>query len=403
MRKIVVVGAGQAGFSLVSRLRTKGFTGTITLLGEEADAPYQRPPLSKKYLSGEVDRERLYFRPEGYYADNSIDFRPSTRVLDIDRQNRRVTLPDETLNFDALVLATGSRPRKLPAEMGGALENLFYVRTLADIDAMQPNFQQGARLLIIGGGYIGLETAAVAVQLGLDVTLLEAAPRILDRVTGPQTADFYRRVHSENGVRLIEGVGLDRLTGTTKVDGAILSDGTTIAADFAIAGVGALPNTDLAEAAALDIENGIKVNEFCYTSDPAIFAIGDCASFPQDGLRLRLESVPNAIDQANVAADVILGEPTEYRVKPWFWSDQFNIKLQIAGLNIGYDQTIQRVGPKPESMSVWYFRNARLIAVDAANDPAAYLTGKRWIEARVSPEPTDIADQSKPLKKLVAK
>lgn len=400
MKKVVVIGAGQAGFAVAARLRAKKFDGRITLIGEESDAPYQRPPLSKKYLTGEMARERLYFRPADFYAEQDIDFRPDSRVASIDRATKTIRLGDERLPYDVLVLTTGAKPRRLPADAGGDLEGLYYLRTLADIDAMRPEFRKGARLLIIGGGYIGLETAAVATLLGVETTLIEAANSILQRVAAPETAAFFRKLHTERGVTLIEGAGLKQLAGTTRVNGAILSDGRRIETDFVIAGIGVIPATELAEAAGLALDNGIKVDELGRTSDPDIYAVGDCSSFPHGDARLRLESVPNAIDQGNAAADAILGATASYVAKPWFWSDQFDVKLQIAGLNSGYDRTVSRPGKNAGAMSVWYFRNGRLLAVDAANDPAAYMTGKRWIESGLSPSPEDIADSTRTLKEL---
>ncbi len=399
--KIVIVGAGQAGFAAAARLRAKGHSGSITLIGEESDAPYQRPPLSKKYLTGEIQRDRLYLRPLPYYDEQNIDFRPNQRVVAVDRSARTVKVHGEILAFDNLILATGAQPRRLPARIGGDLPGVYTIRTLADIDRLQPEVRKGACLLIVGGGYIGLEMAAVATQLGLRVTLLEASPRILQRVAAPETANFFRDLHQAHGVTVLEGVELDNLTGSDRVTGARLSDGREIKADFVVVGIGVLPRIDLAEACGLEIANGISVDEHGRTSDPNIFAVGDCASFLRNGVRIRLESVPHAIDQANVAADAILGLDSAYVAKPWFWSDQFNVKLQIAGLNSGHDQTIRRPGAKPNSVSIWYFRNSELIAVDAANDPVSYLAGKRWIEAGVSPRIDDIADADRPLKQLI--
>lgn len=400
MQNVVIIGAGQAGFAVAARLRAERFDGAVTLIGEEADPPYQRPPLSKKYLTGEMTRDRLYLRPASYYDEHDIRLLTSCHVRSIDCPARTVWLDDREIGYDHLVIATGSAPRRLPADLGGNLDGLHYVRTLADVDRMRSAFREGTRLLIVGGGYIGLEAAAVAAQLGVETTLIEAAPRILQRVAAPETAEYFRALHTGKGVRLIEGVGLNRLTGADRVEGALLADGTKIAADFAIAGIGVAPCTDLAETAGLEIENGIRVDDCGRTSDPTIFAVGDCASFPHRGGRIRLESVPHAIDQANVVADVILGRDVRYHARPWFWSDQFNVKLQIVGLNTGYDRTIRREGAKAGSVSIWYFRAGRLVAVDAANDPAAYMTAKRWIESDRSPSPEAIADASIALKDI---
>ncbi len=398
---VVVVGAGQAGSSLVAKLRNSGFEGRITLIGAEPVPPYQRPPLSKAYLLGDMSLDRLFLRPESFYAEHQIDLRLNTRVTGIDRAAHTVTLNSEVMPYDHLVLATGSDPRRLPASIGGTLDGVFVVRDLADVDAMAPHVVEGKRALIVGGGYIGLEAAAVAAKRGLEVTLVEMSDRILQRVAAPETSDYFRALHQGHGVTIREGVGLDRLLGAGHVTGARLTDGTELAVDLVIVGVGITPSTALAEAAGLEIDNGIKVDAQGRTSDPAIWAAGDCASFPWKGGRIRLESVPNAIDQAECVAENIMGAGKDYVAKPWFWSDQYDVKLQIAGLNAGYDRTVVRPGDKPGSQSVWYFRGDTLLAVDAMNDPRAYMIGKRLIEAGQSPAPEAVADPEIPLKSLL--
>ncbi|SEQ59297.1 3-phenylpropionate/trans-cinnamate dioxygenase ferredoxin reductase subunit [Thalassovita taeanensis] len=371
------------------------------MIGDEADLPYQRPPLSKKYLTGEMERSRLHLRPQAFFDENDIDIVLGTRVTRIALQSKTVHFDGESLEYDALVLATGSTPRKLEAAQGGYLSGIHYMRTLSDIDAMEAAFKKDARLLIIGGGYIGLETAAVAASRGVKTTIVEAAPRILQRVASDATADFFRQLHKAHGVDIRENTQLIKLTGTNHVNGADLGDGTHLEVDFVIAGIGVLPVTSLADEAGLEIENGIKVDGLCRTSDQHIFAAGDCASFPYADGRIRLESVPNAIDQGNIIADVLLGSKDIYVAKPWFWSDQYDVKLQISGLNSGYDHIVVRAGEKPNTQSVWYFTQGRLIAVEAMNDPKAYMTGKRWIDAGKSPRPADIADQTYPLRDIV--
>ena len=398
MTHTVVVGAGQAGASLVARLRNKGYSGQITLIGEETAPPYQRPPLSKAYLNGDMELERLYLRPLSFYEENRIDLRTGVKVHAIDRKAKSLDLGGESLAYDTLVLATGSKPRHLPAKIGGDLNGVYVVRSLADVDQMSSEFSKESRVLIVGGGYIGLEAAAVAAKRGLNVTLVEAADRILQRVASPQTSDFFRNLHQKHGVEIIEGVGLESFMGTDRVTGAKLSDGREIEIDFVIAGIGIVPDIELAEASGLEIENGIKVDALCKTSDPDIYAVGDCASFPHKNNRLRLESVPNAIEQAEAAADVILGGSDEYLAKPWFWSDQYDVKLQIAGLNTGYDKVVVRDSNGP--ISFWYYKGLELLAVDAANDPRSYMMGKRWIEAGKSPSPEDVADPEVELKKV---
>ncbi|MFX0545148.1 NAD(P)/FAD-dependent oxidoreductase [Roseovarius sp. S1116L3] len=402
MPDIVVVGAGQAGASLVARLRKGGFEGRITLIGEETAPPYQRPPLSKAYLLGDMELERLYLRPRHFYAEAGVELCLGAPVEAIDRTARTVRVGGEDVHYDTLVLTTGSTPRRLPAAIGGDLEGVHVVRGLADVDAMAVRFAQGARVLIVGGGYIGLEAAAVAAKKGLDVTLVEMSERILSRVAAPETSDFFRVLHSENGVDIREGVGLEALSGDGHVSRARLSDGTALDVDFVIVGVGITPEIALADAAGLKIDNGIAVDAEGRTSDPAIWAAGDCASFPYRGGRLRLESVPNAIDMAECVADNILGAGRAYVPQPWFWSDQYDVKLQIAGLNTGYDRIVTRSSAATHSVSFWYYRGDTLLAVDAMNDPRAYMVGKRLIEAGKSPDPMAVADPEVELKSLLA-
>jgi 3-phenylpropionate/trans-cinnamate dioxygenase ferredoxin reductase subunit len=400
MTHVVVIGAGQAGAALVAKLRGAGHTGQITLIGEETAPPYQRPPLSKAYLMGEMEEERLWLRSAEFYADQNITLRLGQRVSSIDPAAKTVTLGSEVIAYDELALTTGSTPRRLPAAIGGDLAGVYTVRTLADVDAMKAEFVAGRRLVIVGGGYIGLEAAAVASKLGLDVTVLEMAPRILQRVAAPETSDYFRALHTAHGVKIMESTGLDRLVGDTRVTGARLADGTELPADFVIAGVGIIAGTALAEAAGLAIENGIKTDEHGRTSDPHIWSAGDCASFPWKGGRLRLESVGNAIDQAEIVAENILGAGKAYDAKPWFWSDQYDCKLQIAGLNTGYDNIVTR-GPEGESVSFWYFKGDTLLAVDAMNDPRAYMVGKRLIEQGKSPSKAALADPATVMKDLL--
>lgn len=401
-QRIIVIGAGQAGASMVAKLRDLGHTGSLTLIGAEVAPPYQRPPLSKKYLLGDMALERLYLRPEHYYADQNITLRTHTRVARINRDTREVVLEDgQALPYDLLAITTGSIPNRLPAAVGGALGGVYVMRDLADADSIAPEFATGRRALIIGGGYIGLEAAAVAAARGVQVTLVEMADRILARVGSPATADYFRALHASHGVDIREGVGLTRLTGEGRVTGAELSDGSTLDVDFALAGVGIRPDTTLAEDAGLMIDNGIKVDGMGRTSDPTIYAAGDCTSFPYRGGRIRLESVPNAIDQAEVAAAAMLGHPIAYEAKPWFWSDQYDVKLQIAGLNTGYDRTVTRPGTRDGAQSVWYYRGETLLAVDAMNEPRSYMAGKRMIEAGTSPQPEAVADPTTDLKVLM--
>ena len=399
MSGIVIIGAGQAGSSLAIKLRALGYQGTVTLIGEEPYAPYQRPPLSKTYLLGEMALERLYLRPEEVYRDQNIELRLGTQVTAIDPVAQVISLGAETLSYDQLALTTGSTPRLLPEAIGGRLQNVFAVRGLADVDAMRPAFERGGHVLIIGGGYIGLEAAAVAAKRGLKVTLVEMADRILQRVACAETSDYFRALHQSHGVTLLEGVGLSSLTGTEHVTGAILSNGATLDIDFALVGVGIQPNTQLADAAGLTLNNGIETNALGQTSQSTIWAAGDCASFPYQGQRIRLESVPNAIDQAEVVAANMLGAQKAYHATPWFWSDQYDVKLQIAGLNQGFENVVTRIGEAGRSH--WYYKAGQVLAVDAMNDPRAYMVAKRLIEAGKTADSALVADPGSNLKALL--
>jgi len=400
MTHTLIIGAGQAGSALAARLRAKGDDGAITLVGDEPAPPYQRPPLSKKYLMGALPAERLFLRPEAFYAEKDIALRTGARVSAIDAAAKTATLESgEVLAWDRLALTAGSRPRRLPQGIGGHLPGVFTMRDLADADAMRPYLREGARMLVVGGGYIGLEAAAVAAASGLKVTLLEAAARILGRVAAPETADWFRALHRRHGVEIREGEGLTKLLGQAHVSGALLSDGEEIPADLVLTGIGIEPNAGLAASAGLTVDNGIAVDEMGRTSAPGIWAAGDCASLPYRGLRIRLESVQNAIDQAEAVADNMLGADTPYVPKPWFWSDQFDIKLQIAGLNTGYDRVVSRP-EEGEAASFWYYNGDELLAVDAMNAPRSYMTGKRLIESGKSPSPEAVAESD--LKALLA-
>ena len=401
MADVVVIGAGQAGSSCVTKLRKEGFRGQITLIGEESAPPYQRPPLSKKYLLGEMELERLYLRPKGFYAENGIELRTDVQVTGIDRKLKQVIAGGEALPYDHLVLATGSEPRRLPVTIGGALDGVHVVRNLHEVAAVSPCVTEGARCLIIGGGYIGLETAAVAASKGVKVTLVEIADRILQRVAAPETSGYFRKLHLGHGVDIREGIGLVRLLGNSRVSGARLSDGTELEIDFAIVGIGITPATGLAEAAGLEIDNGIKTNALGQTSDPSIWAAGDCASFPLNGQAARLESVPNAIDMAECVAMNIMGAGRGYVPQPWFWSEQYDVKLQIAGLHNGYDRVVTRPGEGEASVSFWYYKGNQLLGVDAMNEPRAFMVGRRLIDMGKTPEPEAIAAPEIDLKSLL--
>ncbi|MFC3629023.1 NAD(P)/FAD-dependent oxidoreductase [Paracoccus angustae] len=407
--KIVIVGAGQAAASLAARLRAKGHGGEIVLIGAEPVPPYQRPPLSKAYLLGQMGLDRLVLRGADWWDDQRIALRLGETALIVDPVRRVVVTDKGEVAYDALALTAGAQARRLPAAMGGDLPGVHVIRTLADVDALAPAMQPGRPLIVIGGGYIGLEAAAVARKLDMAVTLIEAAPRILGRVAAAQTADMIRALHRAHGVEILEGTGISHIAGTDRATGVALNDGRELPADLIVTGIGVLPETALAQTAGLALDNGIATDALGRTSDPAIWAAGDCASFPWAGPgadpcadgRLRLESVGNAIDMAEAVADNILGADKPYRPKPWFWSDQFDAKLQIAGLGIGHDRIATRPGDGQHGGSVWYFRDGRLIAVDALNDARAFMIGKRLIEAGRSPDPAAISTTTD-LKALLA-
>lgn len=401
---MVIVGAGQAGFAAAEKLRDLGYAGPITLIGAEPERPYQRPPLSKAYLLGEMTRDRLYFRPVEHFARRDVDLRLGQPVQAI--------LPDEVLLRDGtrlprgrLLLATGARPRRLPADIGGDLRGVLTMRDLSDADAFRSGLQRARRLLVVDGGYVGLEAAASARKLGVEVTLVEAAPRILGRVACAETADWFRALHRDHGVDLREGVGLTRLTGEAgQLTGAILSDGQTVEADLAIVGIGVVPNAELAKDLGLTIDasldGAISVDAHCQTSMPGVYAAGDCSALHFGPARIRLESVGNAIDQAEVAAANMLGRAMEYRARPWFWSDQYDIKLQIAGLANGYDRVVQRLGAQERSH--WYFAGDRLCAVDAINAPRVFIIARRLLESGMPVDPVMIADPDFELRSLLS-
>jgi 3-phenylpropionate/trans-cinnamate dioxygenase ferredoxin reductase component len=380
---VVLVGGGHAAAAFANSLRRAGHAGRVVLVSDEPVPPYHRPPLSKKYLADGLPVEQILIRAAAWYQEQQIELRLGQRVEAIDRAACTLRLAGgETLPYSRLVLMTGARARRLPDPIGGDLRNVLLMRSLADADAMAPHLQPGKRLLVVGGGYIGLEAAAVAAGKGLKVTLLEAAPRILQRVAAPATSDYFRALHQGHGVDIREGAALERLLADgDRVCGAVLADGSRIEADVVLVGIGVQPNVELAEAAGLQVDNGIVVDALCRTSDPLILAAGDCCSFDYRGQRLRLESVQNANDQGAVAAHTVAGLDKPYAALPWFWSDQYDIKLQIAGLNLGYDDVVVRPGKTERSRSVWYYRGDTLLAVDAISDPTAYVVAKKLLDA----------------------
>ena len=401
MATTIVIGAGQAGAEVISKLRDQGHEDRLILIGQEDYLPYQRPPLSKKYMAGEMTLERLFLRPKEFYTEKNVELHIGKSALRIDPDQQIVKFNDGNLDYDHLVLATGSRPRDLPPYIGDKVKNLFTMRDLNDANSIGAFMKSGMRLLIVGGGYIGLEAAATARKFGVDVTLVEIEERILKRVAAKETSDYIRSLHISNGVKIKEAIGLDKLEIVgEKVVSASLTDGSDVNVDFVIVGIGIIPNTELAESANLKINNGIFINEKCQTSVSNIYAAGDCTSFKYKNTLVRLENVGNAIDQATIVAQNIMKQNTSYIPKPWFWSDQYDLKLQIAGLNTGYDEVVVRKG-EGQQVSHWYYKGASLLAVDALNDPRCYMIGKRLIEANKSPSKNQLRDENFNLKVLL--
>ncbi|HBP32065.1 MAG TPA: pyridine nucleotide-disulfide oxidoreductase [Advenella kashmirensis] len=392
---VVIVGSGHAGVSVAFKLRTQGFKGNITVIGEEIYLPYHRPPLSKKYIANLADEGRLYLKQESQYRSEKIDLRLNCRVNAIHRSEKQVELEDgERIQYDALVLATGARARSLSTALGGGAQNIHTLRNLSDAKRIRDALTQNKRLLVVGGGYIGLEMAAVARSLGLQVTLIERESRILGRVAAAQTAAYFKNLHEKHGVRVLEGVGIESLERSNdRIEKVRLSDGTVIGVDVVVVGIGVIPELQLAQEAGLQVANGIVVDRAGRTSDTAIYAVGDCASFVFRGQMIRLESVQNAVDMAEVVGLSIAGASTRYDCQPWFWSDQYTTKLQIAGLNLGYTQVAVR-NKNETALSVWYFDQEGLIAVDSINDAKAFMTARKWLSSGQSPCLDDIANQS---------
>jgi 3-phenylpropionate/trans-cinnamate dioxygenase ferredoxin reductase subunit len=406
--RIIIVGAGQAGGELATSLRKQGYEGRVLLLGDEAHPPYQRPPLSKGFLQGKVALADLYLKPVATYERFDIELKAGARVEAIDRSRREIALRDGSLlAYDKLVLATGgrARPLSLPGLPASRLENLFSMRSLADVEAMRGSFVAGNHLVLIGGGYVGLEVAAVAVQLGLRVTLLEAAPRLLSRVTGPEVSSFIERLHRARGVDLrlsceVQGLTLDEAQRRVRrVSFACHGAPEQIEADLVLVGIGLIPNTELASAAGLAVDNGIVVDEHACTADPAILAIGDCANQPSayTGGRIRLESVPNAIEHARVAAATLMGRREPSTAVPWFWSDQYGLKLQMVGLSTGYEQCVTRAFVEGKELSAFYLEGRRVIAADVLGRPAEFMAAKRLVASRAEVDVTRLGDAAVPL------
>lgn len=393
----VIIGGSHAAAQLASSLRQGGWEGKISIVGGEATPPYHRPPLSKGYLAAEKHRDELLIRPAAFYEKSGIDLVLGSRVTELDRGGKTITLHDGgRIPYTKLALTTGARVRTL-ALPGHALDGVFYLRELDDVDRIRAFIGPGKSAVIIGGGYIGLETAASMRKLGMRITVLEALPRVLQRVTAPEVSAFYSRVHNEEGVNIITGAAVESLQGSGVVKQVVLADGNRLDADLVVIGVGVLPATELAEAAGLAVDNGIVVDEFARASDPDIVAAGDCTSHynPIYDRHLRLESVQNATDQAKTAANTLCGKLESYHALPWFWSDQYDLKLQIAGLSQGFDRVVLRGSSESgRSFAAFYFGGERLLAVDAINRPREFMMTRRALSNGQTADPTMLADES---------
>lgn len=400
----VIVGAGQAGFEAAASLRTEGYQERITLVGEEPHLPYQRPPLSKGFVLDKQGMDEIELRPLAFYQDHKVDVLVGERVVQIERRERRVRLASGVaLPYDALVLAVGARNRSLPVD-GAELDGVLYLRTLDESRAVKSRVQQARNVVVIGGGFIGLEIAAVARSLGKSVTVLEAQARLMPRVVAPVISQFYRDLHASRGVTVVCGAAVSEIAGDGgRVRAVLVSGGHVFPADLVLVGIGVVPNVELAQGAGLRVGNGIVVDDCLRTNDSAIYAVGDCADHPNAfaGGRVRLESVQNACDQARCAAAAIAGRAAPYTALPWFWTDQYDIRLQMAGLSQNYDRTVTRGDMALPKFSVFYFRDSRLAAVDSINRPADHMIARRILAGRMPVTPEQAADESVDLKTLV--
>ena len=402
---VVIVGAGHGGAQCAIALRQNHFTGTVAMIGREKEPPYERPPLSKEYFAREKTFDRLYIRPLAFWEEKQIDLMLATEVTAIDPAAKVLTLSDgSTFGYGKLVWAAGGDPRKLPVP-GGDLAGVHAVRTREDCDRLMGEIDGGVKnIVIIGGGYIGLEAAAVLTKLGCKVTLLEALPRILARVAGEELSAFYEKEHRDHGVDLRTSVVVDSFTGEGRVTGVKLGDGSVIPADAVIVGIGIVPAVAPLIAAGAEGSNGVAIDDHCRTSLPDVYAIGDCALFAAeyaDDFVMRVESVQNANDQGTCVAKAICGDPQPYHAFPWFWSNQYDLRLQTAGLSVGFDATVVRGKPEDRSFSVVYLKAGRVIALDCVNAVKDYVQGRKLVEARVSPEIAKLADAEVPLKELM--
>ena len=401
MAGVVIIGAGQAAAQTAASLRQEKFEDPITILGEESEFPYQRPPLSKDYLAGKIDFEKTLVRPPEFYSSKNITVNLNTKVIEIDPEKKIVsTALSEKYEYDDLVIATGSRARELRIP-GSDLDGIHYLRSSKDVNSIKNQMKTAKKLCIVGGGYIGLEVAAVASDLGIEVTILEMESRILKRVTTESMSQFYHSLHSRRGVEIVCNAQVKSFEGANFVS-SVITEQKTFKSDLVIVGIGILPNSELAEGSGIDCENGILVNENCKTSRENIYAIGDCSNHPNPILnrRLRLESVPNAMEQARVAANNILGGDKNYSTIPWFWSDQYDLKLQMLGFSSDGELSVTRGEVSEEKFAVFYLTNQKIVAVDAVNSPKEFMLAKQLYGKRADPE--QLSDVNFDLKKMLS-
>lgn len=391
--RVVIVGAGHAGGSVAAFLRQYGFEGPITLIGEEPIAPYQRPPLSKAWLKGEADADSLQLKDPAWWVENGVDLRLNTPVTTIDRVAKTVTAGGETLPYDALVIATGARARALPLP-GADLDGVLALRTAADAEALKARLGPGKRLVVIGGGYVGLEAAASALALGGSAVVLERETRVLARVASPILSHFYETAHAARGVEIVTGASIVAIEGDGRAEVVRLADGRLFECDAVLVGVGALPNVELAEASGLACSDGVIVDAAARTADPSIWAVGDVTRRPSALFNrdIRFESVPNALEQAKQAASAIAGRDQPPAEIPWFWSDQFDLKLQMAGLAVDADQQVVRGDPAGESFAVFHLKGDVIRCVEAVNAPPEFMGGRLMIGKQAPVDPEKLAD-----------
>ncbi len=399
----MIVGTGQAGFQTAASLRSEGYAEPITLIGEEPHIPYNRPPLSKGFVLGTQDAESIELRPVNFYKTHQINLLCGERVVGISRAEKQIEIASGgNLSYDSLVLAVGASNRRLPVP-GGDLDGVLYLRSLAEAIFIKKRIEESQRIVVIGGGFIGLELAAVAGALGKSVTVIEALPRVMARVVAPIISELFRELHTSRGVKILCGATVTEIRGINgHANEVVVSDGSVHPADLVLVGIGVVPNIELAREASLTTSNGIAVDEYLETADKNIFAIGDCAEYPNAfaGGRVRLESVQNAADQAQCIASTIAGKRTKYNSLPWFWTDQYEIKLQMAGISAGHDRVVTRGNAEARKLSVFYFRNGKLIAVDSINRPVDHMLGRKLIASGARLTPEECADESVDLKRI---